>query len=255
MSGQGIHLPRIRTIRRVVRLQEAHPQNADEVIAGTGVEIKLRDVNSGLFGRADRIQRQGSSVRVVDLKTGLHQGEATESQRRQLLLYALLTQRATGQWPDSVAVEDASGLQHVISLDIEEAESTLLEVESLVESFNQKIAEGSFVDDADPSAERCRWCAFRVVCKPYWDRLDSSWGHQGSLGKVLESGNSDAGAYAVLELESPRDGQGVENKPLHISSLSEALPLDATKAAFVDWIGNAETGAVRAKWSTAIRVW
>ena len=91
--------------------------------SSTGVEIELRDARSGLSGRADRIEQDGRATRVVDLKTGLHQAEPTPAQRRQLLLYAILVQRTTGQWPSSIAVEDASGNRYDQPLDPDEAET------------------------------------------------------------------------------------------------------------------------------------
>ena len=148
---------------------------------GTGVEIELRDPSSGFFGRADRVERDGDSIRVVDLKTGLRQDEPTSDQRRQLLIYAFLVQRTYGEWPKSVAVEDASGLQHVLILDPAEADVVLGEVESARDGFNSSVETGDFVANAQPNPDICRWCDYRVQCGPFWDSLSSDWTNEPSL--------------------------------------------------------------------------
>ena len=75
----------------------------------------MEDPGSIFVGRADRIERVGSATRVVDLKSGMHQGEPNEGQLRQLLLYAVLVHRTTGSWPAEIAIENASGEQFVRS--------------------------------------------------------------------------------------------------------------------------------------------
>ena len=95
---------------------------------GTGIELDLEDPESRLYGHADRIERSGDRTRIVDLKSGLHQGDPTADQHRQLLLYAVLAQRSTGEWPSEIAIEDASGAQTAIELDATAAENALAEV-------------------------------------------------------------------------------------------------------------------------------
>lgn len=247
----GYFLTRARTIRRASKLVGSRGAVKQSLPPGTGVEVDLEDPASGLFGRADRIERQGNAVRVVDLKTGLRQGEPTEGQRRQLLLYAVLVQRTTGQWPTEIAIEDASGAQTAMPLDAVAAESALSETLAAVELFNDRIAVGDQTADADPSADRCRWCAFRVACAPYWQALQSDWAHHSLLGEVIDSGESEHGGFARLALGSPPD----TGSQVHISALPKAPDAESVWMALVDVIGDPASGDVRARWSTTIRSW
>jgi RecB family exonuclease len=248
----GYALTRTRTIRRATKLLAASRPDRTKPKGGIGIEIELRDEASELFGRADRIERDGGSTRIVDLKTGLHQDVPTEDQRRQLLMYAILVHRSTGEWPNSVAVEDASGIQYIMPLDPADAESALSEVEAAKTSFNKSVETGDFISNADPTSDRCRWCAFRVLCHPFWKELASDWGQRAACGTVEEVGTSDGGAYVAFTVESPVEMAG---RVVHVSSLPKSLPVTATKVAIVDWAGASESGAVRARWSTTIREW
>lgn len=220
---------------------------------GTGIEIELRDASSGLFGRADRIERDGTSTRVVDLKTGLTQDTPTLDQRRQLLLYAVLVHRASGAWPRTIAIEDASGARHSSELDVNEAERALQEVKDAIAGFNGVVETPErFLERAEPSADKCRWCAYRVICAPYWSSLAADWAHRASLGTVTVSGDAADGHYVCLTIESPAEQAG---ERLHIRGLSEEVSAHATMVAVVDWVGTPGESDLRARWSTTLRSW
>lgn len=248
----GYQLTRSRTIRRAVRLVSSRERATGPHQPGTGVEVELEDATSGLSGRVDRIERHGSATRVVDLKTGLHQGEPTEEQHRQLLLYAVLVRQETGEWPSEIAIEDASGGQISMPLEVAEAEATAKEVAEAVRAFNELNGTGHIVEAARPTAERCRWCAFRVVCAPYWHRLRSDWGHRSLLGEVLEVGNSDHGTFVRLRVESPVDLAG---SVVHVSVLPAPLGSSDKWMAAVGVEGDPVLAEVRARWSTTVRIW
>jgi RecB family exonuclease len=250
----GYSMTRARTVRRAVR-QVTQPAGQQPGLAlrtpGTGIEIPLRDEETGLVGRADRIESDGASTRVVDLKTGLRQDAPTEEQRRQLLLYAVLVNRTTGAWPSTIAVEDAAGAQYREPLDPAEATLTLDEVLAAAAAFNAATQGGDLISTAAPDADRCRWCAHRVVCGPYWSALKPEWGHRAVLGSVTASGISEEGTYVSLITESPTERSG---KTVHVAGLA-GPPLRTAKAAVVDWAGPAEVGEIRARWSTVVRAW
>lgn len=247
-------MTRARTIRRAVR-QVTQPAGEKPAAApqppGTGMEIELRDEETGLFGRADRIESDGNSTRVVDLKTGLRQDEPTEEQRRQLLLYAVLVHRTAGAWPSAIAVEDAAGVQYREDLDPAEAEAALNEVLAAVAAFNTAAREEDLISRAAPDADRCRWCAHRVVCRPYWSAVQTEWDHRAVLGSVAASGTSEAGTYVTLTVESPRERSG---RTVHVAGLA-GPPLRTTKVAVVDWAGPSQVDEIRARWSTIVRAW
>lgn len=244
-------LTRIRTIRRAEKQVENATPGRVKTTRGR-VEVRLRDESSKLFGRADRIEHVGQATRVIDLKTGLHQAEPSEEQRRQLLLYAVLIHRVEGQWPISIDVEDASGNTYSQPLVPEEAEAALAEAIAAVDSFNQAVAESRLLAVAEPGPDRCRWCDFRVMCAPFWKALRTDWGQRAAAGSIVGRGDSPASPYVTIELDYPRDLAGTD---LHISGLAAPVSPDATKAAATDWVGTAGAQDSRARWSTTIRVW
>ena len=252
LEWPGYALTRARTIRRAAKRLRAHTPKRSNSAVGTGVEIELRDTGSALFGRADRIEQDGPSTCVVDLKTGLHQEEPTALQRRQLLLYAVLVHRTSGQWPSSIAVEDASGNRFSQSLDPDEAEATLTEALSATESFNAAVKSSSLVSGADPDPERCRWCDFRIICGPFWGALTNEWGQRSTLGSIAGSGDSKGGSFVSVTVHSPRDRAGTV---VHVSGLPAAMPSGASRVAITDWVGLADGYDARARWSTKIRTW
>ena len=246
----GYALTKTRTIRRATKLLTATTLRA-RVSGPPQIEVQLHDPATGLWGRADRIEREGADTRIVDLKTGLQQDEPTDDQRRQLLLYAVLVHRTTGQWPTSLVIEDASGTRYTEPLDATSAENALADVQSAVASFNSATDKNLLIDRAEPTAERCDRCAFRVVCRPYWDALASSWGHRSLMGAVTGVGHSDGGAFIDIHIESPSDRAG---EKVHLSRLA-GIGTNARKAAVVGWHGPTDGADLRARWSTVVRTW
>jgi hypothetical protein len=164
----------------------------------------------------------------------------------------LLAQRNTGQWPRSIAIEDASGTMHGLELDPREAECALSEAETAREQFNQEVVAGSIEANARPSAERCRWCDFRVLCGPFWTSLTADWEQRAAMGAIRDAGAINDGAYAVIDVERPSHTVG---RRVHVSLMPGAIPSDATRLAVVDWQGAASADSVRARWSTLVRAW
>lgn len=249
----GYALTKTRTIRRAIRqLLAPRVATLKEKVPGTGAEVSLKDPKSGLYGRADRIEQHAGSTRVVDLKTGLNQEAPNEEQERQLLLYAVLVQRSTGNWPATVAVEDASGKTYEIELDPARAEAALSETLAAVERFNGGVANNSLLNDASPSPERCQWCDFRPICGPFWAAVKSDWGQRSALGSIAGVGGSGSARYVRIAVEHPQDRAGAV---IHVAGIVGDLPPDTTHVAVVDWLGAAETDEVRFRWSTKMRAW
>lgn len=247
-------LTRTRTIRRLAKFLANRSEKQRSPQEGFGIETWLHDPTTGLVGRADRIEHDGDERRVVDLKTGLHQEEPTDDQRRQLLLYAVLVNRTTNEWPRSIAIENASGTQYRSSLDPEEAEAALGEVQRAIAHFNAALANpASLLSAATPSSDTCRWCAYRVVCGPYWSNLSTDWNHgAAACGTIIDTGSADDGNYLRLNVESPTDLTAEE---FHISQLAVPVPESATRAAVVDGAGASGALHVRGRWSTTVRAW
>jgi RecB family exonuclease len=248
----GYQLTRIRTIRRAVKIYSNRPAIPGERIDGTGIEHELRDEVSGLVGRPDRVEYEGGSLHVVDLKTGLNQAEPTPDQFRQLHLYALLVERTTGRWPASIRVENASGNRWETSLDPDDAENALAEVVSAVNRFNSSIDGPEEIGArATPDATRCRWCHYRVVCGKYWDSLSVDWEHRAIFGEI-ESVAEVAGEKSIrLRVISPSDHPEVE---VQVSGLLDSVSGGATDVAIVGWNGGSADRSIRAMWSSDVRV-
>lgn len=245
----GYQLTKIRTLRRAERVIESRTSNRGEPLPGTGIEAALADPGSMLEGRVDRVDREGGTFRVVDLKTGLQQGAPTEDQTRQLLLYAVLVHRTTGEWPAEIAIENASGEQVATPLDRAAAEIALDQVLSAVADFNQRI--DALTLTAQPNPETCRWCAYRVVCGPYWNELRVDWNHRSVLGEITGSGTGDQ-TYVSLRVTSPQDSR---TPTAHLASVPQLPDAGATWVAAVDLRGSADAKELRAKWSSRIRSW
>ncbi|ANH39190.1 PD-(D/E)XK nuclease superfamily protein [Nocardioides dokdonensis FR1436] len=168
---EGLVATRVRTLRKLSATQDEEPAPAASAAPAASpgfpwIERKLTDPDTGIFGTPDRVEVLNGQLRVVDLKSGVHQAGIQYSQRRQLLLYAHLVDVACGQLPTLGVLESAAG--HETSFPIESvAVSTVVEeAQQAITSFNDAVAAGDV--PAHPDEAVCRFCAFRTVCWPYW---------------------------------------------------------------------------------------
>lgn len=245
----GYAITRARTIRRAVRSAGSDCGELRREPQAAGVEMEIRDTVTGLVGRIDRIETDGASTRVVDLKTGIDQDELTEGQLRQLQLYAVLVRRRTGKWPTSIAVEDASGRQWVHDLDPRDAESSFGEAQEAVAAFNRLLGPEGYSGDAEPTADRCRYCSFRVLCRPYWELLRTDWQHKAVFGSTEGTGAADSSVQ--LRITSPVDAFG---RAVRIGGLAAVGCHPRAKLAITGWSGTHSSSA-QALWSTLVRTW
>jgi CRISPR/Cas system-associated exonuclease Cas4 (RecB family) len=250
---------RLRTIRRAERAIGAQLEEPRSVAvacpsvpsSAAGTEVELVDRASGLEGRADRIERIDGSYRVVDLKTGMNQEEPEEEQLRQLLLYAVLVHRRTGEWPADIAVENASGEQFVVPLEPADAEAALSEVSVAVAAFNEQVQSAGELE-ARASVDTCRWCAYRTCCGAYWRKLSAEWGHAAAMGSVVHAGADGKGAHADVRVIAPED---LGSETTHIMGLAAVPPPTATWLAAVDLRPIRDPQSMVARWSSRIDVW
>lgn len=263
----AFQLTRSRTIRRGLRLTQRAPaaqpsemHGAQKDVpraqrsaqpAGIGVEVHMEDPGSILHGRADRIERVGSATRVVDLKSGMHQGEPKGDQLRQLHLYAVLVHRTTGQWPAEIAIENASGELFALPLNPQDAEESLETVVAAVDRFND-AASGAGSFSASPDESTCRWCPYRAVCEPYWDAVAADWGHASVLGSVIEMGTDDQGAHVTIRIRNPSD-LGTDEAIL--ARLAEIPAGNPAWISAVDLMSIRDPTQLQARWFTRIMTW
>lgn len=148
------------------------------------VERKLVDDEIGLYGTPDLVEDRGGSVRVVDLKSGVHQHEVQPSQRRQLLLYAHLASKVLSRSVCRVAVVDVRGQETEFSVGPSEIEEQTAKVLEVRRNFNASLASGTGVE-ARPAADSCRFCPFKVVCRAYFDARQDDWSSDVAIGTVI----------------------------------------------------------------------
>jgi hypothetical protein len=247
----GYELTRTRTLRRVKGLC-----GPTAVTAGAGwvkSELSLHDDATGLEGRIDRLQRRGGELRIIDLKSGVWQGEMSPEQRRQLLLYAALVRASLGEWADVLVIETAAGRETRIDVDRREVENALVEARRLVENFNRAAESGwaELEKLAQPSDDTCRRCPARLPCEPYWMALTSDWRFHGSargkLAERLESGDLIA---VAISTESPRDRKGARTLIYRVADPGE---LGGTLAV-VGAEQRGEPGTLRVRWDTQMLI-
>jgi hypothetical protein len=136
------------------------------------IERKLG--SGGFFGTPDLVEEINGQLRVVDLKSGVHQKEITTAQRRQLLIYAKLVQTELDRLPDVCVVRDARGTETTLSVTQDEVESVATEADIARADFNNSIALPNGAPTT-PGPEVCRWCEYRPVCSGYWRTRDAAW--------------------------------------------------------------------------------
>ena len=166
----GLVATRVRILRKLSADPEPEMTTAAQApAAGPGfpwIERRLEDPTTGVFGTPDRVDVRNGHLRVVDLKSGVHQAGIQHGQRRQLLLYAHLVDVACGQLPAVGVIEDVSGRETSFSIESVAVTHALHEAQRAVSTFNDAIASGEV--PAQPEETACRFCPFRSVCWPYW---------------------------------------------------------------------------------------
>jgi CRISPR/Cas system-associated exonuclease Cas4 (RecB family) len=253
----GYEMKRVRTVRRILRSLPAvsgDVSKADQPERNALVEQRVDDAVSGLYGWPDRVEVVGDAYRVIDLKSGMDQGDPSDAQRRQLLLYAVLVHRKYGHWPVILEIQDLSGSRWPVAYRPLDAESALREVEDSVVAFNRAITEGRVLSLALPGPDQCRSCPYRVVCPSYWKHLSSQWEHQSVMGMIISSQASGHLNHLVLEVASPIDRRG---QIVHVTGLELEHAPDGSSnyASITDLSGTWVRGNLHGRWSTMTRLW
>lgn len=252
----GYQLTRVRTLRRASRIAASrtrHSGLAEGATEASGLEAWLEAPEWNLYGRVDRVDRVDGRLRVVDVKAGIRVGEPTPEHVLQLLLYAALVQKTRGEWPSEIAIESASGQQHVIGLDPQAALDAVASVRAAVDEFNDLARSGVLEASARPTRDLCRFCPFRIVCRPYWLELVVEWNHRALMGEVLEVNQSNDRQLATVRLVSPSDASP---PTVQVSGLPAA-----TVPPTAQWLGAIDLEPVNgrpdwsASWASIVRGW
>lgn len=214
------------------------------------VEERLQPVGSVLVGRPDLVERGDRGLRVVDLKTGLRQKEATEPQRRQLLFYCALVLRECGELPMHAAVRDADGTERAIQFepsDVDEVEANAVEAVTAL----RDAAAGATLE-ARPSESTCGVCPFRLVCGPFLAAYDPSWRvGRARVGRVVATAErGDGRSVTDVEVVSPGWARGQTRM---IAAPFPAQPTESQVWGFSDFEGQGGSGMAR--WNTLVARW
>lgn len=123
-------------------------------------EVKLTHPKLPFLGILDRVQHTGEGVEVVDFKTG----KPSDKHRKQLLRYALLWWRKTGDAPVRVSAQYLDGVDSwpVTQGALEDVEAELVKKLPLLTD-----ALGAHPAAARPGAG-CHTCAVRARCTAGW---------------------------------------------------------------------------------------
>lgn len=123
-------------------------------------EVKLTHPKFPFLGILDRVQLTGGVVEVVDFKTG----KPSEKHRKQLLRYALLWWRKTGDAPSRISAQYLDGVESwpVTQGALEDVEADLVKMLPLLADALR----------AHPAVAKpgigCRSCAVRARCGAGW---------------------------------------------------------------------------------------
>jgi hypothetical protein len=251
----GYNLTRARTVSRALRrissLGQRGVGHGDAPVRPSGPEQRLEDPETGLWGRADRIQWRGGKAQIVDLKSGSNQGDPSQSQRRQLLLYAALLHAATGVWADEIAIENASGKRTSLPYRTSEAADSVAEVLRARDEFNRRDSE-AHVGSASPDPEGCRHCEYRVACGPYWQAMSADWRHGAVWGGVLAASAASTGTLAELVVKAPEELAG---ELVQVVSVPLATADIRSRLAVTGALGRPGASSMRVRWHGRARSW
>ncbi len=138
------------------------PSDTERVLSVTRAlsEVKIRHPRLPFMGVLDRVQQTSAGIEVVDFKTGV----PTSKHRNQLLRYAMLWWRKTGDVPVLVRAQylDDVASWPVTQGEVEDVEAVLTETLPLLsESLRAQPA------PARPGVA-CHTCAVRARCSDGW---------------------------------------------------------------------------------------
>jgi CRISPR/Cas system-associated exonuclease Cas4 (RecB family) len=146
--------------------------------SATGVlaEKELYSRDRLIKGRADCVDR--SQRLVIDYKSGgalgIEQGEITDGEKRQLILYAYLLRE--NQIPiEKGRIERADGRIAEMVISAEVAENEAFAARAVLADFNSEAQNGQFARLATPSPSSCAGCQCIPVCEAFWETADKTW--------------------------------------------------------------------------------
>jgi hypothetical protein len=145
-------------------------------VAGPAVEHALVSKDGRVAGRPDVLDAE--SATVTDYKTGVG-GESeplTDSEVRQLRLYAYLA-KENGITIKRGVIERADRTRADVAISPEQAAEEGRHAIVVLDGYNQHAGE-PFESVASPSPDACRFCPCIPFCEAFWKNADPEWGGQ-----------------------------------------------------------------------------
>ena len=174
-------------------------------------EVKLTHPDLPFIGILDRVQHRGEAVEVVDFKTG----KPSPKHRTQLLRYALLWWRKTGDAPERVSAQYLDGV-----------ESWSVTPNALVDVEADLAERLRLVTDAltgHPAMARpgtgCHMCAVRARCAAGWPAGEEA-ARENGRGDAELVVQAKAGDYGFVA----RSRAGAEIAVVYEASVADLLP-------------------------------
>jgi hypothetical protein len=215
------------------------------------VERSLRDDERRLHGTPDRVERRSDQIVVVDFKSGVHQGEMTDPQRLQLLLYAHLVQVAGLPLPSRGIVLDGAGREQELVVHPDDVAAAVVSVASQRDLYNAALPSATVESLAAPGPDACRGCPYRSVCLPFLGAWSDDWRVGRGAWGALRSQHQHGGLWEIeVSAEGPVEVKGLS---VRITGLPAPLPAqegDVVAAVRTDVLGSPQV--LRARWSTLL---
>jgi RecB family exonuclease len=221
-----------------------------------GLEVLLQPEGIPLHGRADRVEKRGSNVELIDLKTGWTlPDELKPSHRRQLLAYAYLWHVVYGEWPQTASIQRLDGTRLSFNVDPAEAESVAAELVRALDLFNSQVSSGRApLALASPSPTTCRYCAYRPTCRAFFNAVTDEWAwyRKSCLGTVTSV--VDGRDPTRLDLDVRASNMGISQVSL-INVPRDLAPAVGAIIAVVDAVPTRVEGDLRLAWDSTICAW
>jgi hypothetical protein len=218
-SWPGYHLTRANVLlraRTLISVNALRPQR-EQLRASQRIELQeeyrereFTACGGKLVGRPDVVRAN----EIVDFKSSsifeFSEEHGMESIKaayvRQLRIYGYLVHATLGRWLQRGVLLPAAGPGVEIQFHEQDCEREALEAVRLLDVYNDKIADNvPLIDFATPSPVNCKWCPYKVLCRPFWAAASPGW-----------SGLLDGAAIEGTLKESPRHIHGGAARALSI---------------------------------------
>lgn len=166
-------------------LPGAETRARDATESPYGSELRVESSDGLVAGRIDRVISTANGPVIQDYKSGaifsLRHGDEREIRPEyaiQLRIYAALYHEATGTWPAKLELVPLNGPPHEVPYSEHDSLELLDRARAIIREISAGLAR--YGDDweaaeqvlAAPSAQACRFCAYRPACSAYLVRRE-----------------------------------------------------------------------------------